>query len=248
MKSSSDPKRNKGWIRQTFPSSAGGTRGGVIAEPVDDSFKGNLKVHSGEVKLSLISDFSIDITFDDHTSGALAERSDEVDLFARDDPIDLTPHLISYAAGFSALTRLIWNHDGVDLQIDPLKGSLINHGHQELPAWKPDEGSNPIGSDPGSSNIHKNDGDSHFRGRIPQHIGKRPYTLFDAKEALVCATKTEEEEDKDGVKCGNTDLCAVGLAACPDGPGIRRRPPRTSKSRRDSGFELSVSKFESQQG
>lgn len=145
--------------------------------------------------------------------------------------------LIQYAAGFSALTRLQWNEDGLDIQIDSVKGSMMNQGNQEIPTWKPDENpSNPIGPDPGSSNVYKNDGDGPSDGKIPQSLGKRPYTLFDADQVLVCAT--EEDDDKDGVVCGRVDLCEAGLFPCPSEIGVNSRPPRTSTSRRDSGIDL----------
>lgn len=246
VKSNTDPARNRGWVRQTFPFSAGGTRGGVTTEVSKNSFDGALRVHSGEVKLSLIPDFSIDITFDDHTSAALAERSDESVLSARDGIFDPRPHLIQYSAGFSALSRLQWNEQGVDIQIDSIKGSMIPLGDTQIPTWRPDQSpSNQIGPDPGSSNVYKNDGDPPNDGKIPQSLGKRPYTLFEADQVLVCAAGSEDEDDN--VACRHVDLCDVGLIPCPSEPGVSSRPPKISGTRRDSGVDIADNTLEDPQ-
>lgn len=238
VKSYTDPARNRGWVRQTFPFSAGGTRGGVTTEISNNSFDGALRVHSGEVKLSLIPDFSIDITFDDHTSAALAERSVETALSPRDSIFDPRPHLIQYSAGFSALTGLQWNEQGVDVQFDSVKGSMIFLGDTGIPTWTPDKSpSNQIGPDPGSSNIYKNEGDPPNDGKIPQSLGKRPYTLFDADQVLVCVANAEDEDDN--IACSHVDLCDAGLIACPSEPGVSSRPPKNSDARRDSGIDIS---------
>ncbi|KAF2723824.1 glycoside hydrolase family 18 protein [Polychaeton citri CBS 116435] len=243
FRSSTDSGINGGYVRQTFPFSAGGTRGAVKSYSVDKSFEGNMRTDDGELRLSMIPNFDMEITLD-HSLSGLSERSaDDIDekdttqIEKRDSVIGASAHSFAYIANFNAPIDILQNIGGIELQVESMLNSLTSVGDSSLGQWKGDETSGrAIGSQPGSVRLHKQAPNEN--GNAPAFHNKiTPYTLFKAS-ILSCPGK-----NKDGSPSCTADICADGVLDCTedgdvasnkrgDGAPNRRRSAHLHRHRR----------------
>ncbi|RMJ21663.1 Glyco_18 protein [Aspergillus sp. HF37] len=133
MRAGTDPALNSGWIRQTFPTSAGGTRGGVKAYSVSDSFEGHMKTDDGEVELSLIPAFKMNIAIGDQAVGITKRQNGDVQARQSVDS------LLGYVFNIYSPSKLAWNAGGVNLMTDSSYYSLVNFGDDSIESWDSEE-------------------------------------------------------------------------------------------------------------
>lgn len=180
---------------------------------MSDAFNGHLNVRHGQVKLSIIPNFNMQIDIDHSLTGSLSKVSGS-DLLRRDDPIGSISHSLSYDATFSGLNRILLHQQGLDLQIDSLVNSFTSTGDSQISAWKGSETiGKAIGGQPGAVQLHRQS--SSESGKAPGFRNRKmPYTIFKA-DVLTCT------EDEDGTPlCGPVNFCKDGSLNCdePSGP------------------------------
>ncbi|KAG9759588.1 glycoside hydrolase family 18 protein, partial [Aureobasidium melanogenum] len=223
FRSSTDPAINRGFVRETFPLTAGGTRGGLKSYATEKAFEGHMNTNDGEVQLSMIPNFDMAITIDHTLSGSLSRREgsdlmrrEEHHFGRRDSIIGDVGHSIAYIANFRGPNKLVWNKGGVELQVDSLYNSLISYGDNSLGSWKGSESTGrAIGGQPGGIQLHRQipNEDSNapaFHNKIT------PYTIFKA-DVLTCTTL------EDGTPSCRADLCADEVMDCSFEPASNQR-------------------------
>jgi hypothetical protein len=176
-------------------------------------------VRHGEVQLSLIPEFNLGLDIDHSLTGS----SNNADI------IGGVGHSIKYDAAFSGLNRLVWNSEGLDLQVDALSKSFISRGENQLAAWKNSETAAEVfGDQPGAVRLHRQGSDES--GEEPGFSQKvTPATIFRADEVLTC---TEDEET--GLPlCTKVDFCADGSLFCDEPSSASRGEGNARKKRSD---------------
>lgn len=189
-------------------------------------FKGHLRTYRGNVELSIIPEFSMEITLDKSMS-ALSKRANS-DVSRRDFPIGNPNHLMSYVFGISGSNTLSWHNRGMQLSVDSLNSRLINYGDSSLSAWASDESYGfPIGEQPGRITIHEQtQNEEDTAPGYERHV--TPWTMFKS-DVLVCPA----DKDSELPTCF-TNICDTGLLDCPVHGITKTRPSGSSTTRKRS--------------
>lgn len=118
-----------------------------------------MKVRHGEVKLSITPKFNMAIDVDKSATSSLSKRDGDA-VHERADIIGGSFRDIAYVAQFSGYNGLSWDSNGIDVNVDSIVNSLISRGGSSIDSWEGSEGiGDPIGSAPGSVQIHKQGSD-----------------------------------------------------------------------------------------
>ncbi|KAI7511872.1 glycoside hydrolase [Hortaea werneckii] len=224
FRSGTDKSVNKGYVRETFPFSAGGERGGIRSYTVDDAFDGHLNVRHSEVQLSLIPNFNMQIDVDHSLTSSLSKR-DGSDLLRREDIIGGSGHSIGYDASFSGLNRLVWNPKGVNLQVDSLLKTFTSSGETRIGDWTSSETiGEAIGDQPGASRLHSQG--SRESSKSPR-FGRKvtPRTIF-RSDVLTCT-----QDETDIPLCRRVNFCEDGSIPCEE-EATATRPRSVSRIKR----------------
>lgn len=153
----------------------------------------------GEVQLSLIPEFTLGLDIDHSLTSSLSKR-DGSDLLRRNDAIGNFGHSIKYEATFSGLNRLVWNSQGLDLQVDSFYKSFVSSGESQIAAWKNDETASEVFDDqPGAVRLHRK-GFSES-GKAPRYGNRITPAMLFKSDTLTCT------EDEDGIPlCQRVDF------------------------------------------
>ncbi|PKY09339.1 hypothetical protein P168DRAFT_324321 [Aspergillus campestris IBT 28561] len=200
FRTQTDPSVNHGWMRLTFPNSAGGTRGSLKGSHITNNFQGHMHTDNGNVEVTLNPKFEMGIELNQESSTAIAQR-ERGDIQARGS----SNPLVGYLLNVYSPNKVIWGQSGVDLHLDSLYYSLTNFGDGTIEPWnsmvKPGVA---VGKQPGG--VHLHDQDENIGG-IPVYRDRlRPWTMFKS-DILSCP----RNEDDDEPLCKAVDLCETGL-------------------------------------
>ncbi|KAL6362867.1 hypothetical protein LRP88_04181 [Fusarium phalaenopsidis] len=214
-------REDQGFIRQTFPGSAGPNDGANMGEIQQNDFDGFLETTKGSVELSLIPDFSmgIEIQMD---SGNLRRDTQGIStrgFWASRYDLDM----------YSAM-RLDWDRSGVRVDHGALQVSFDNTGGETIQTWgKSTKGDKSVGKAPGDHVIHEtNDKD---RDKEPSRQPGKSKGRTEFGDGVLKCPVSADEKLSGPCDCQVSDLCADGVVECPKDEKVQNHKGKDESSR-----------------